>query len=533
MKCATAPKPVGNAGQEAAEVGFRNLTLVLGDQLDPQSLALDDFDREKDLVWMAELPEESEHAWSHKARIALFFSAMRHFAKGLEDQQMPVHYLRIGEHSFSGFADALSAGIAAERPDRIVVVQPGDYRVLAQIRDATSGAGLPLDVRPNRLFLIDLEGFQDWAKGRKELRLEHFYRYMRRRLDLLMDGKNPEGGAWNFDKENRKTFGRMGPGMIPSPAAFTPDAITRAVIADVEQQFPDHPGSLAHFDWPITPRQAKEALEDFVTHRLPAFGPFQDALWTGETCLYHSRLSAAMNLGLLDPQAVVDAAVAAYRRGAAPLASAEGFVRQIIGWREFVRGLYWTRMPGYLDMNSLDAHQPLPAFYWTGDIDMRCLLETIGQTLDYGYAHHIQRLMITGLFALLLGVEPRQVHAWYLAVYVDAVEWVELPNVLGMSQFADGGLMASKPYAASGKYVQRMSNYCDHCLYDPNEATGESACPFTTLYWDFLMRHQARFKDHPRTALQWRNLSRLDEARRALIRKRAEALKHQFASSST
>jgi deoxyribodipyrimidine photolyase-related protein len=273
-------------------------------------------------------------------------------------------------------------------------------------------------------------------------------------------------------------------------------------------------------------------LKDFVEHRLPAFGPYQDALWSGETYLYHSRLSAAMNLGLLSPRAAVDAAIAAYRSGAAPLASVEGFVRQIIGWRELVRGLYWTRMPGYLDMNSLNAHQPLPGFYWTGETDMRCLAETIGQTLEYGYAHHIQRLMVTGLFALILGVEPRQVHAWYLAVYVDAIEWVELPNVLGMSQFADGGVMGSKPYVASGKYIQRMSNYCGQCRYNPAEATGESACPFTTLYWDFLMRHEARFRDHPRAGLQWRNLDRLDEEKRAEIRQRAKALKDQLAPSS-
>ncbi len=239
------------------------------------------------------------------------------------------------------------------------------------------------------------------------------------------------------------------------------------MIGDVERFFPAHPGSLAYFDWPVTPEAAAEALADFVTHRLPAFGPFQDACWTAEPYLYHSCLSAAMNLKLISAQTVIEAALHACTQRQAPLASVEGFVRQIIGWREFLRGIYWRHMPGYLDANSLDAHQPLPAFYWTGETDMRCLAETLRQTLDYGYAHHIQRLMITGLYALLLGVEPRQVHEWYLAVYVDAVEWVESPNVLGMSQFADGGLFSSKPYVASGKYIQRMSNYCTHCRYDP------------------------------------------------------------------
>jgi deoxyribodipyrimidine photolyase-related protein len=514
-------------------MGLRNLVLVLGDQLDPQSLALEDFDPNRDRIWMAEVPEESEHVWSHKARTALFFSAMRHFAKDLEERAIPVRYLRIGAHPFTGFADALEAEVSAERPKCLVVVEPGDYRVLVQLRQAASSIGLTLEIRRSRNFLINLPEFQDWAKGRKGMRLEHFYRYMRRRMDLLIDGKNPEGGAWNFDKANRKTFGRQGPGAIPAPASFPPDAVTKTAIADVQRHFPDHPGSLAHFDWPVTSEEAAAALEDFVVHRLPAFGPYQDALWSGETYLYHSRLSAAMNLGLLSPRTAVNAAITAYRSGAAPLASVEGFVRQIIGWREFVRGLYWTRMPSYQESNSLDAHEPLPAFYWTGETDMRCLAETIGQSLDYGYAHHIQRLMITGLFAQLLGVEPRQVHAWYLAVYLDAIEWVELPNVLGMSQFADGGLMASKPYVASGKYIQRMSNYCKGCPYNPAEATGRSACPFTTLYWDFLLRHESRFKDHPRAGLQWRNLRRLDEGKRTEIRRRAKALKLQLAPSAT
>jgi deoxyribodipyrimidine photolyase-related protein len=514
-------------------MGLRDLVLVLGDQLDSQSSVFDGLDADSDQIWMAELREESEHVWSHKARTALFFSAMRHFANTLKQRGLPVRYLRIGAHPFTGFGDALEAAIAAERPQRLVVVEPGDHRVLTRLHEAASGARLPLEVRRNRQFLIALPEFQHWAEGRKGLRLEHFYRYTRRRTGVLMQGKDPEGGAWNFDKENRKTFGRRGPGVIPAPACFPPDAVTKTAIADVQRHFPDHPGSLARFDWPVTSEQAEAALNDFLENRLASFGPYQDAFWSGEAYLYHSRLSAAMNLGLLSPRTAVDAAVAAYRSGAAPLASVEGFVRQIIGWREFVRGLYWTRMPEYLDMNSLDARQPLPGFYWTGETDMRCLAETIGQTLELGYAHHIQRLMVTGLFALLLGVEPRQVHAWYLAVYVDAVEWVELPNVLGMSQFADGGLMGSKPYAASGKYIQRMSNYCGQCRFNPAEATGESACPFTTLYWDFLMRHETRFRDHPRAGLQWRNLSRLDEGKRAAIRRRARALKDQLAPSSS
>ena len=270
-------------------------------------------------------------------------------------------------------------------------------------------------------------------------------------------------------------------------------------------------------------------LDDFVNQRLAAFGPFQDAMWQGQTLLYHSGISAALNLKLLNPAEVIAAAVTAYEEHGAPLQSVEGFVRQILGWREFVRGVYWTEMPGYTDSNALQATQPLPGFYWDGNTDMQCLRSVIEQTLATGYAHHIQRLMVTGLFALLLGVRPQEIHAWYLGIYIDAVEWVEAPNTIGMSQYADGGLLASKPYAASGRYIKRMSNYCADCRYAPDRSSGDLACPFTTLYWDFLMRHETRFSSHPRAAMQWRMLQRLDEAQRAEIAARAKQLKDSLA----
>jgi deoxyribodipyrimidine photolyase-related protein len=299
------------------------------------------------------------------------------------------------------------------------------------------------------------------------------------------------------------------------------------VIATVEKCFPDHPGDLSAFDWPVTREHALHMCDDFIRDRLPLFGRYQDAMWTEEPFLYHSGLSAALNLKLLNPREPIGGAVEALANESAPIASVEGFVRQILGWREYVRGIYWRSMPGYLDSNALEAVHPLPGFYWTGDTDMECLRQVLHQTLQHGYAHHIQRLMVTGLFALLLGVEPRQVHEWYLAAYVDAVEWVELPNTVGMSQYADGGLLASKPYAASGRYIDRMSNYCGHCRYDPGKSVGEDACPFTTLYWDFLRRHDRRFRRHPRTALQWRNLDRLSAADKAAIRKQADDLRRR------
>jgi deoxyribodipyrimidine photolyase-related protein len=343
-----------------------------------------------------------------------------------------------------------------------------------------------------------------------------------------MDGDQPVGGAWNFDHDNRGSFGKEGPPPIAPPREFPPDAVTSDVLACVARKFADHPGDLAAFDWPVTRGDALAALDDFLMHRLPHFGQYQDAMWTGAPYLYHSRLSAALNLKLLNPREVVAAAEQAYRAGRAPLAAVEGFVRQILGWREYVRGIYWTTMPDYAQRNALGADAPLPAFYWTGETDYACLRDAIGQTLRLGYAHHIQRLMVTGLFALLLGVDPRHVHAWYLAVYVDAVEWVELPNTLGMSQFADGGLMASKPYAATGKYIERMSNYCRGCRFDPAVRVGPDACPFTTLYWDFLQRHRDLLLANPRMKLQVRNLERSTANELAAVRRQAAELRRRL-----
>jgi deoxyribodipyrimidine photolyase-related protein len=505
--------------------GPLRLHLILGDQLSRGVSALAGLDLARDRVWMCEADEEATHVPSHQARTALFLSAMRHFRDELAGEGVPVRYRALDREGDAGLARALGEDLRALRPALVVMTAAGDHRVESGLRAVCAQAGVPLEIREDDRFLCPTADFERWAQGRASLRLEHFYRRMRQRCGVLMDGGEPRGGRWNFDQENRKGFGREGPGLVPPPVGFTPDAVTREVIALVERRFPRAPGSLARFDWPVTRGEARAALEDFITHRLAAFGPWQDAMWTGEPYLWHARLSAALNLGLLDPRELVDAAVAALDAGQAPLASVEGFVRQVLGWRELVRGLYRREMPGYLDRNALDAHEPLPAFYWSGETECACLRAVVGQVIDYGYAHHIQRLMVTGLYALLLGVEPRELHRWYLAMFVDAVEWVEAPNTLGMSQFADGGLLASKPYVASGRYIERMSDYCRHCRFDPAQAEGESACPFTTLFWDFLDRHQARFADHPRAALMWRNLQRLEPGRLAAIRAHAAALR--------
>lgn len=507
----------------------RRLVLVLGDQLDRNSPLLGDFDPGRDRLWMAEVSAEATVVWSHKARIAMFLAAMRQYRDEQRALGRVVEYFELGRHPHASLDQALEVSLRRLRPQSLRVLLPGEWRIREALCKAAARHGLQLEIWSDPHFFVEPAAFADWARGRRQPRMEHFYRWLRQRTGILMDGDRPRGGRWNFDADNRESFGARGPGLLRPPLSFPPDALTRRVLAEVQAQFPGHPGSLDRFDWPLTPAQAEAALADFIEHRLVGFGRYQDAIWVGEPWLYHSRLSAAMNLKLLDPRRVVAAAIAALDAGRAPLAAVEGFVRQIIGWREFVRGLYWLDMPGWLERNALCAEQPLPAFYWTGDTDMACLRDALAQVLRYGYGHHIQRLMVTGLFALLLGVRPREVHAWYLAMYVDAVEWVELPNVLGMSQFADGGRLASKPYVASGRYIERMSNACAGCRFRPGEATGPRACPFTTLYWDFLLRHETRFAAHPRAGLQWRNLGRLDEAKRSAIREQAGALRARLA----
>ncbi|REK24680.1 MAG: cryptochrome/photolyase family protein [Planctomycetota bacterium] len=508
---------------------MRNLVLVLGDQLNANSAAFDDFDKKSDAVWMAEVAEESTHVWSHKARIALFLSAMRHFRDALRKRNIVVHYRQLDDRgNRKTLAAALQAAVRNHAPQRLIVVQPGEWRVLEQLRETARAVEVPLEVRDDRHFFSTPAQFAEHASGRKQLRLEYYYRELRRQTGVLMDGDAPVGGKWNYDAENRGSFPRAGPGELPRVKRFRPDATTREVLDLVERKFAKHPGRLEQFDWPVTPRQATAALADFIERRLPQFGEYQDAMWTDEPYLFHARISAALNLKLLDPRDVVAAAEAAYRAGRAPLNAVEGFIRQVLGWREYVRGIYWLYMPGYLDRNTLRAKVPLPEFFWTGDTEMNCLRQAITQTLDHGYAHHIQRLMVTGLFCLLLGVDPREVHQWYLAIYVDAVEWVELPNSLGMSQFADEGVMASKPYCATGKYIDRMSNYCRGCQFDPALAVGERACPFTTLYWDFLARHEKRLRGNNRMSMQLKNLTRKSADELREIRKTAQELRQQW-----
>lgn len=509
----------------------RHLVLVLGDQLDRDSAAFDGVDPEQDALWMAENAGEATHVWSHKLRLAFFFSAMRHFRDEQREAGRFVHYHELthrpSDDRGRNFAEILIKDVHRLRPEKLILVQPGEFRVAVMLSDAAEDLNLPVEVRADRHFYLAPEDFGELTNRSKRPVMEYFYRNMRRKFDVLttVDGK-PEGGVWNFDKDNRRTFGKQGPPDIKPPRRFQPDGVTEDVIRMVERRFPDHPGSLEHFDLPVTHDQALAALRDFIDHRLPDFGTYEDAMWEGEPFLYHSRLSAPMNLKLLSPKHCVGRAVEAWRDGHAPLNSVEGFVRQILGWREFVRGLYWNLMPEYAEGNALRCgDRDVPSFFWNGETDMACVADVMRSLTDHAWTHHIPRLMVLGQFSMLLGVHPYKFHEWHMAMYADAVDWVSLPNALGMSQYGDGGVMGTKPYGASGNYIRKMGNHCEGCRYNPKHATGDDACPFTTLYWDFLDRHHKRFAGNHRMNFQMKNLERKNKEDLKEIRTRAGKLK--------
>ncbi|MEM7766291.1 MAG: cryptochrome/photolyase family protein [Pseudomonadota bacterium] len=504
------------------------LRLVLGDQLSDGLAALRDADPETDLVLMAEVRAEATYVKHHKAKIVLVFAAMRHFAERLRGRGFEVRYVRYDDPDNQGSLKAeLARALETCGPfDRVVVTKPGEWRLVSEMEEWGALFPVPVELVDDDRFVSTPREFADWAEGRKQLRMEYFYRDMRRKTGLLMDGDEPAGGQWNFDHDNRKSLPRS---VTPPPRWFAePDAVTGEVIELVEREFGDHFGSLERFGFAVTTEGAEAARDHFIGDILPGFGDYQDAMAKDEPWMWHSLLSVYINCGLLDALDVCQRAETAWAEGAAPLNAVEGFIRQIIGWRDYVRGLYWLKMPDYKEMNALGADRPLPDFYWTGETDMACMAAAIGQTRDYAYAHHIQRLMVTGNFALLAGLDPQAVNDWYMVVYADAYEWVELPNVTGMALFADGGIMASKPYAASGSYINRMSDYCKGCRYSVKARVGEDACPFNALYWDFIARNEERLSGNPRMGLIYRNLAKQDPDDVAAMRTRAAAFLQQI-----
>ena len=499
-----------------------NLILILGDQLSHHLSALEGADKDNDLVVMAEVHSEASYTNHHKKKLVFIFSAMRHFADALEEDGWRVHYQRYHPDNPAQSIEQVIAELAREyQPERVITTECGEWRLHEQISRWHKTLGIPVEIRPDTRFVCNIDEFAHWAEGRKQLRMEFFYREMRKKTGLLMTSEGqPEGGQWNFDTDNRKKWA----GKPPAPAPFReePDAITTEVIELVNEYFSEHFGTTGNFHYAVTAEQAQEALAHFVDFALPCFGDYQDAMSDNEDWLFHSILSPYLNTGLLDPMEVCEEAVRAWHAGRAPLNAVEGFVRQIIGWREFVRGIYWLLMPGYARENRLGNSRELPWFYWTGDTKMRCMHKAIDATARNAYAHHIQRLMITGNFALLAGVKPEAICDWYLAVYIDAFDWVELPNTLGMVMHADGGYLGSKPYAASGKYIQRMSDHCQNCHYRVQDATGDRACPFNSLYWHFIDRHREDFANNPRMTMMYRNWDKQKPERREALRARAD-----------
>lgn len=504
------------------------LCLILGDQLRPDIASLRAIDPERDTVLLCEVMEEARYVPHHPQKIAFLFSAMRHFADELRRHGYRVRYVRLDDPENSGsFSGEVARALASGDFGRLVAAELGEWRVLQMTEAWRNTLGIPVEILDDNRFLCDRKSFAAWAAGRKELRMEFFYREMRRRHGLLLeDDGTPTGGKWNYDADNRKP---PKPGLaFPARLDHTPDDITRDVLALVAERFGAHFGTLDGFNYAVTREAAEREADLFFRAILPLFGDHQDAMLAGEPYLYHARLSAYLNAGLLDARDLCRRAEAEYRTGHAPLNAVEGFIRQILGWREFIRGIYWRFMPDYATHNELSADRPLPAFYWGAPTKMACMAESVRQTHAHAYSHHIQRLMVTGNFALLAGLDVKEVQEWYLAVYADAYEWVELPNTLGMALHGDGGIVGSKPYAASGKYIDRMSNFCGSCHYDVAETVGTRACPFNALYWDFLVRHRPRFQKNQRMGYVYPTWDKFPAEKQDAIRAKAADIFHRL-----
>ncbi|XOV74740.1 MAG: cryptochrome/photolyase family protein [Phycisphaerales bacterium] len=513
----------------------RHLIVVLGDQLDHSAAVLSDLDPELDAILMMEVDAEAAGTGagirSHKQRTAFFLSAMRHFALEQMDAGIRVRYIKLdAPQNTHALGTELKRAVRVLSPKLIRMTHPGEWRVLDEIEDAAAEADTELEIVDDNHFFTTPCDFEKWAKGRKSLTMEYFYREQRRRLGYLMDGDDPEGGEWNYDKQNRETF-KSRP-KIPNLYQPQSDEVTEEVIQLVQSRYPDNPGSLDRFIWPVTRDQARRALKRFIETRLDDFGPYEDAMWAGEPFLYHAVLSAPLNLKLLNPRECVEAAIEAYRDGTARLNSVEGFVRQLIGWREFIRGVYWTQGRDYRDRNGLKQYGDLPEFYYTGDTDMRCMSECLKPVIDHAWSHHIPRLMVLSNFALISGVQPRAIGDWFFEMYADAVDWVTTPNTIGMGMHADHAVVGTKPYSGSGKYIDRMSNFCKDCAYDKNKRVpddkGKPPCPFNTFYWDFLIRNRDRFRGNNRMAMILKNVDRMSDNDRTEITVHGRKLRKQF-----
>lgn len=504
----------------------RSLRLLLGDQLLEDAAIIKNASQQSDVFLMCEVLEEMTYVTHHPKKVVFILSAMRHFAERLREQGFRVHYVKFDEQSNpNSLVGELERAIALFEPEQVLFTFPGEYRVWSALKTYLQKRAKPWQVLADEKFLTQPKEFRHWAEGHKQLVMEYFYRQLRKKFNILMEGNTPCGGHWNYDKDNRKKPPkRYSP---PPPCAFVPDEITQDLVSSLSKRLSAHPGTINNFSYGVTRQDALKALHFFIEHNLATFGDYQDAMLNDEPWMSHSHLSLYINVGLLRPQECIEAVERAYVEGKVKINNAEGYIRQLLGWREYVRGLYWHAMPAYKNNNALEAKRPLPSWFWNAKTKMNCLHQSIGQTLDHAYAHHIQRLMVIGNFCLLMGFAPKEVSDWYLAVYIDAFEWVELPNVLGMILYADKGLLASKPYAASGNYINKMSNYCQNCIYDVKQKVGERACPYNYLYWHFIDQHQEQFSRNPRMSLILKNWQTQDQDLKNEIAKSAE----QFAKT--
>lgn len=468
------------------------LRLILGDQLSHSISSLEGCDLSQDIILMCEVWNESTYVKHHKKKIAFLFSAK-------------IEYIKLDDKFNSGsFKGEIENALKRHKINRIIVTHPGEYRLLNEMKHWQSEFGVLVEIKPDSRFLCEIEEFANWAKDRKQLRMEYFYREMRKKYSILMDGEDPVGGQWNYDFENRKPPKN---GLyIPKPYSNNKNEITTQVIELVAKRFSNHFGDLEPFYFAVTRNQALQVLKLFIEQRLCHFGDYQDAMIEGEPWMYHSHISFYLNCGLLLPLECVRAAEEAYKQRKVKLNAAEGFIRQIIGWREYIRCIYWFKMPEYAEKNFFEAKLNLPEFYWSANTDMNCMSQCIKETKENAYAHHIQRLMVLGNFALLAGIDPKQVN-----------EWVELPNVSGMILFADGGYLASKPYASGGNYINKMSNYCKNCSYKVALKNGPEACPFNYLYWNFLSRNREKLESNHRIGMMYKTYDKMDEDKKIAI----------------
>lgn len=500
------------------------LRLILGDQLNTAHSWFTEPADTAEYVLM-EVRAEAEYVRHHIQKVVAFFVSMRAFAEELRARGFTVHYIllanRDNSHSLEGNIERL---LRSGTYSAFEYQQPDEYRVQQNLTALAHKVSVPIRVVSTEHFLVEPEFFANVFKGHKRYVMESFYRAVRTKYELLMEDGKPLGDRWNFDAENRNKL----PKDCTPPPPLTFDRDVSDIVQHIHEQKIATIGSInpKHFAWPVTRAEALKTLDYFCTHLLADFGSYQDAMHTDHPFLFHSRLSFSLNVKHISPREVCEAAIKAFqsKKSAISLAQVEGFVRQIAGWREFMRGVYWSHMPKYKGLNVLNADRPLPHYFWSGDTKMNCVRHAVTQSLTEGYAHHIQRLMVTGNFLMMAGINPDEVDAWYLGIYIDALEWVQLPNTRGMSQFADGGIVGTKPYHSSAQYINKMSNYCGSCFYSFKERIGEKACPFNSLYWDFLMRHEETLSKNPRIGMGYQLLKKMSPADKKAIASQAATL---------